>query len=60
MRGENRPNWPVEQLAQLSPGARIEIIEGAGHYLWLAHATALRAAIRPFVRSVANSMGDVQ
>ncbi len=55
-----RPNWPVEQLVHLIPGARLEIIEGAGHYLWLAHATELRAAIRPFVRSVANSMGDVQ
>jgi proline iminopeptidase len=53
-----RPNWPVEQLAHLIPGARIEIIEGAGHYLWLTHATELQESIRPFVWSVVDRMGD--
>ena len=51
-----RPNWPVDQLVHLIPGARIEIIDGAGHNLWLTHASELRATIRPFVRSVANNV----
>jgi proline iminopeptidase len=44
-----RPSWPVEQVANLLPRARFELIEGAGHYLWLTHADALRIHLRRFV-----------
>jgi proline iminopeptidase len=55
-----RPNWPVEQLAHLIPRARIEIIDGAGHNLWLTHAAELREAIRPFVRSLADAKDEME
>lgn len=42
----------------LISGARIEIIEGAGHNLWLTHASEWQMAIRRFVRSVVNTMGN--
>jgi proline iminopeptidase len=44
-----RPNWPVEQLVHLMPRAELEIIDGAGHYLWLTHAAQLRERVRVFL-----------
>jgi proline iminopeptidase len=45
-----RPSWPVEQVAQLLPNARLELIAGANHYIWLTHAEVIRARLREFVR----------
>ena len=45
---ETRPGWPAEQLADLMPHARFELIEAAGHYLWLTHPEQLRALLREF------------
>ncbi|MBC8072268.1 MAG: alpha/beta hydrolase [Deltaproteobacteria bacterium] len=36
-----RPNWPTQQLAELIPRARYVEIPGAGHYIWLTHASEL-------------------
>ena len=44
-----RPAWPVEQIAHLLPDARFELIEGAGHNLWLTHADELRSLLRAFL-----------
>lgn len=50
-----RPRWPVEQLAQLLPDARFELIEGAEHVIWLTHADELRARLRNFLAALARS-----
>lgn len=44
-----RPSWPAEQLAELIAGARFEMLQGAGHNLWLTHATELQAVLRSFL-----------
>ncbi|MDQ3656726.1 MAG: alpha/beta hydrolase [Chloroflexota bacterium] len=54
-----RPNWPVEQLVHLIPGARIQIIDGAGHNLWLTHPAEVREAMRPFVQAAVDATSDV-
>jgi proline iminopeptidase len=46
-----RPSWPVEQLARLLPNARMEMLQGAAHNLWLTHAEALGTLLRGFVRA---------
>jgi proline iminopeptidase len=47
-----RPSWPVEQVAALMPNGRFEMIEGAGHVLWLTHADDVRSRLRAFLSSV--------
>lgn len=44
-----RPSWPVEQLVNLMPNARFELIEGAGHNIWLTHADRLQSLLRTFL-----------
>jgi proline iminopeptidase len=44
-----RPSWPVEQITNLMPEARFEIINGAGHYLWLTHSRQLYLILRDFL-----------
>lgn len=44
-----RPVWPVLQLVNLLPYARLEMIEGAGHTMWLTHPDELRSRLRAFV-----------
>jgi proline iminopeptidase len=44
-----RPAWPVLQLVNLMPDARFELLEGAGHDLWLTHAEERRALVREFL-----------
>jgi proline iminopeptidase len=44
-----RPSWPVQQLVNLMPQAQFELIEGAGHFLWLTHADRLRSLLRDFL-----------
>jgi proline iminopeptidase len=45
-----RPSWPVEQVAQLLPNARMELLAGANHYIWLTHADELKLHLRDSVR----------
>lgn len=47
-----RPSWPVEQITNLMPEARFEVIKGAGHYLWLTHSRQLRLILRDFLSSM--------
>lgn len=47
-----RPHWPVQQVAELLPDARFELIEGADHHLWLSKPTQLKAHIKSFVGSL--------
>jgi proline iminopeptidase len=44
-----RPSWPIEQVTQLLPNARLELIAGANHYIWLTHAEIMRAHLREFM-----------
>ena len=48
-----RPRWPVEQVANLMPNARFELIEGAEHIIWFSHSNELKALLRSFVADVA-------
>ena len=50
-----RPSWPVEQLAELMPNARLELIRGAHHYIWFTHAEPMKVLLRDFVRRVAEA-----
>jgi len=43
-----RPNWPAEQLANLIPNAKIEIIKEASHYIWLDKAEELEIVLSDF------------
>ncbi|MGE3597024.1 MAG: alpha/beta fold hydrolase [Dehalococcoidia bacterium] len=52
-----RPSWPVEQVANLLPNGRFEMIDGAGHALWLTHAEAMRSCLRTFVEGQAAGRG---
>lgn len=47
-----RQRWPTEQVANLMPGARFELIEGARHAVWLTHGDELRVLLRDFVGRV--------
>jgi pimeloyl-ACP methyl ester carboxylesterase len=44
-----RPSWPIEQVAQLLPFARFELIKGAEHVIWFSHQNELRRLLREFV-----------
>ncbi len=44
-----RLSWPVQQLVQLMPDARYELVEGAGHCIWLTHPDELRSRLRLFL-----------
>jgi proline iminopeptidase len=44
-----RPSWPVEQVANLMPKARFELIEGAEHVIWFSHPNELKSILRDFV-----------
>lgn len=44
-----RPSWPVEQVAALIPGARLHLLEGAAHNLWLTHGEEVGGLLREFV-----------
>ena len=44
-----RPVWPVEQLVNLLPDARLKILE-AEHHLWLMQPDNLRRLLRGFIR----------
>lgn len=50
-----RPNWPTQQLAELIPGARYVEIPGAGHYIWLTHATELMHELHRAVNYVRHA-----
>jgi proline iminopeptidase len=47
-----RPSWPVEQVANLIPNARFEMIEGAEHVIWLSHPIELKSILRDFVDDI--------
>ena len=44
-----RPSWPVEQLANLMPNARFEMITGAEHVIWFSHENELKGLLRNFL-----------
>lgn len=44
-----RPSWPVEQVANLLPGAEFRLLDGADHHLWLTHAEEVGEHVRAFV-----------
>jgi proline iminopeptidase len=44
-----RPSWPVEQLANLMPNARFELIPEAEHIIWFSHEEELKSLLREFV-----------
>ena len=45
-----RPAWPVLQMANLMPEARLKIIDGE-HFMWLTQAEELRRLLREFIQS---------
>ncbi|HEU4509537.1 MAG TPA: alpha/beta hydrolase [Pyrinomonadaceae bacterium] len=45
-----RPSWPVEQVANLMPNARFEMIDGAEHVIWFSHENQLKAILRDFLK----------
>ena len=44
-----RPAWPVEQVANLLPSARWELLAGANHNLWLTHENELGQMVSAFI-----------
>lgn len=51
-----RPSWPTEQIAQLLPQARFELIKGAEHVIWFSHQDHLRRLLREFIDEVVKHM----
>ena len=47
-----RPSWPVQQIVNLMPHARFELIEGAEHHAELTHPDELRRRLRAFLSEV--------
>jgi proline iminopeptidase len=45
-----RPNWPIQQLANLLPRGKYVEIAGAGHSIWLTHAVELRMRLREAIQ----------
>jgi len=50
-RQDIRPIWPVLQLANIMPNARLEIMDGE-HFMWLTHADELGRILRGFIKSI--------
>ena len=44
-----RPHWPVEQLANLMPNARFELLDGANHEPWHEDGSEMRRLMREFL-----------
>lgn len=44
-----RPSWAIESLAASLPRSRVELIEAAGHLLWVEAPEATRAVLRSFL-----------
>ncbi len=53
-----RPRWPVEQVANLMPNARFELIAGAEHVIWFSHLTELKMLLRDFVEDIEEDDGS--
>lgn len=49
-----RPSWPVEQVASLLPNARLEMIKGANHYVWLTHAEKMKVLLSDFMARLSD------
>lgn len=47
-----RPSWPIQQIANLMPNARFEMIEGAEHIIWFSHEQELESILREFIQRV--------
>jgi proline iminopeptidase len=47
-----RPVWPVEQISQLLPHGRFELIKNADHYLWRTQAASLQASLCAFIQAL--------
>jgi proline iminopeptidase len=52
---DTRPNWPVEQVAQLLPDASFQILKGADHHSWTTHAEEMRESLHRFIREIAEA-----
>jgi proline iminopeptidase len=47
-----RPRWPIEQVANLMPNARFELIERAEHLIWYSQPNELAVLLRNFVGGI--------
>ena len=44
-----RPSWPIQQVANLMPNARFEMLAGSEHVIWFSHKNELRLILREFI-----------
>ncbi len=49
-RDDIRPSWPTEQIAQLLPEAKLEFVENADHYPWVAKPAEVQELMIEFLR----------
>ena len=49
---DNRPSWPVAQLAGLLPKGQFVLIEGAPHLIWTSHDVELGRELNLFLSSI--------
>lgn len=47
-----RPSWPTEQLAELLPRGRFELVPEAEHLIWATHSGELRELLRAFIQEL--------
>lgn len=47
-----RPSWPAEQISNLLPDSQFEMIQDAGHYIWLTHYNEMNAILCSFVTRI--------
>lgn len=47
-----RPSWPVEQVYHLVNNSKYEVLEGAGHYLWMTHGEKLEELIKGYLKEI--------
>ena len=53
---DNRPYWPVEQLAGLLPQGQFVLIDGAPHLIWATHGKELGGLIIQFLQTFINEL----
>lgn len=47
-----RPFWPAQQVANLLPQARFQVVPDAEHGLWLTHPQQVRTLLRGFLQEI--------
>jgi len=53
-----RPNWPAQQVANLLPQARFQVIPEAEHCLWLTHSQSLQDLLRSFLQEILPALSS--